>query len=124
MRLCGASFGRTYPRSRTPSHMHCTRAPLRRPDGLTDTHITRHAMRFPAWIPSPCHLCPPCYVSGENLPQDKHSMLAEYYGDVQVVSVRAALWHLLKASGDESNSLIYLGEAHRHSSQPASIGRH
>ena len=29
-------------------------------------------------------------ISGENLAQDKHSMLCEYYGNVQLVSGRGA----------------------------------
>ncbi|GAX73477.1 hypothetical protein CEUSTIGMA_g929.t1 [Chlamydomonas eustigma] len=45
----------------------------------------------------------------ENLPQDRHVTIAEYYGEIQVVSARAALWQLMKASEDDGNLLIFLG---------------
>jgi hypothetical protein len=51
---------------------------------------------------------------GENLSQDKHALIAEYYGEVQLLSVRAALWQIISASGDETNNLIYLGRQFLH----------
>jgi hypothetical protein len=47
---------------------------------------------------------------GENLSQDKHVMIAEYYGVVQALSVRAAFWQIVAAaSEDDPNKVIYLG---------------
>lgn len=56
-------------------------------------HACMHAtLRVP--IPS-LHLPPAC-LAGESqmLAQDKHMLVAEYYGNVQVISARAALYQV------------------------------
>eukprot|EP00798_Chlamydomonas_sp_ICE-L_P016899 gene16899-23175_t len=50
---------------------------------------------------------------GVNAAQDKHIPIAEYYGIIQALGTRAALFQQLQATGDEDNRLIYLGRDHQ-----------
>jgi hypothetical protein len=36
--------------------------------------------------------------------------ICRYYGSIQVLSVRAALYQLLAATGDDENRMIYVGK--------------
>ncbi len=36
-------------------------------------------------------------------------LISEYYGEIQAISARAALWQLIVGADDPANMLIYLG---------------
>ncbi|GAX73476.1 hypothetical protein CEUSTIGMA_g928.t1 [Chlamydomonas eustigma] len=50
-------------------------------------------------------------TSGGILAQEKHNLITEYYGEVQVLSVRAALYQVLNAT-DNPQHLIYIWQEH------------
>jgi len=44
--------------------------------------------------------------------QDKHQIIGEYYGDVQMLSARAALYQMITAAGADFTRLIFVGKGH------------